>query len=204
MTTTPVLERSQRAEQARAARSEEILSAARRVFSARGFRGTTIADIAEEAGIALGTIYLYFPSKEAVFAALNQQFAAILSEAVTSAQGDSLEAVVRSQVGQVFAACSENRDVVRLAVLNTDPETEVARRLQRADDERMRPLEAGLGRAVAAGWSRAVDTRIAARLIQGLVSISVYKAFVLSDGKDADAYRDECAAMIVAYLTPSV
>jgi len=68
--TSPVLDRTQRAELAKAARREEILEAARRVFAARGFRGTTIADVAEEAGTALGTIYLYFPSKEAVFGAL--------------------------------------------------------------------------------------------------------------------------------------
>ena len=74
MTSSIADERAQRAEQAKAARREEILDAARRVFAERGFRGTTIADIAEAAKIALGTIYLYFSSKEDVFAALHQRF----------------------------------------------------------------------------------------------------------------------------------
>ena len=73
MKTPPVADRDQRSELAREARRGEILAAARRVVAVRGFRGTTIADIAEEAEIALGTIYLYFTSKESVFAALNQQ-----------------------------------------------------------------------------------------------------------------------------------
>jgi hypothetical protein len=34
--------------------------------------------------------------------------------------------------------------------------------------------------------------------------MAVYQAFVLSDGQDADSYRDECAEMIVAYMTPAV
>ena len=78
---TPGSRSRPRAELAKAARREDILAAARRVFAARGFRGTTIADIADDAGIALGTIYLYFPSKEGVFAALNARLGELIAEA---------------------------------------------------------------------------------------------------------------------------
>jgi AcrR family transcriptional regulator len=46
----------------------EILGAARRLFARRGYAAANIEEIAEAAGIAKGTIYLYFPSKEAIFA----------------------------------------------------------------------------------------------------------------------------------------
>ena len=42
----------------------EILEAARRVIGRFGFEGTTIDRVADEAHIAKGTIYLYFPNKE--------------------------------------------------------------------------------------------------------------------------------------------
>jgi AcrR family transcriptional regulator len=50
-----------------AARREAILSAALDEFSARGFAATRLDDVARRAGIAKGTIYLYFSDKESLF-----------------------------------------------------------------------------------------------------------------------------------------
>jgi AcrR family transcriptional regulator len=202
MNPATVLDRSRRAEAAKAARREEILAAARRVFAARGFRGTTMADIAEEADIALGTIYLYFRSKEDVFAALNQLFGGIIAEAATRLPAGSTDARVRTSVGRVFAACEENRDLVRLVVLNSDPESEALKRIREGDETRGRPLVAWLSGGMKEGGIRSGDPAVMSRLIQGLVSISVYQAFVLSDGSDARKIRDACADMIISYLRP--
>jgi AcrR family transcriptional regulator len=46
---------------------EAILEAAYRVFGARGFSGTTVKEIAAEAGVAPGSIYTYFRDKEDLF-----------------------------------------------------------------------------------------------------------------------------------------
>jgi AcrR family transcriptional regulator len=203
LASAPALERSRKAELAKAARREEILAAARRVFAERGFRGTTIADIAEEAGIALGTIYLYYPSKEAVFAALNERLGEIVSDSVQAVPPTrSVLETTRKRVRRVFDACSRNRDLVRLVVLNTDPGTELTRRMQATAEARNRPLARELGAAVAAGTVRPCDPAVTARLIEGMVSMAVYQAFVLSGGEDADTYRDTCADMIAAYLQP--
>lgn len=51
-------------------RPAELLDAALDTFRARGFAATRMEDIAARAGVSKGTIYLYFPSKEAVFEAL--------------------------------------------------------------------------------------------------------------------------------------
>ncbi|MCW7461137.1 helix-turn-helix domain-containing protein [Leptospira limi] len=45
-------------------KSEEILSAALELFTAKGFDGTAVPLIAERANVAAGTIYRYFASKE--------------------------------------------------------------------------------------------------------------------------------------------
>jgi AcrR family transcriptional regulator len=50
-----------------AARREAILDAALDEFSARGFAAARLDDIAARAGVAKGTIYLYFADKEALF-----------------------------------------------------------------------------------------------------------------------------------------
>ena len=58
----------------RRSKSELILNAARKEFLAHGFRRTSIEEIARTAGIAKGTVYLYFDSKEAVFHAVLEAF----------------------------------------------------------------------------------------------------------------------------------
>lgn len=58
-------------------RKDTILHAARTVFARKGYAATVVEDIAEEAGIGKGTLYLYFPSKEQVY------LAALLEDART-------------------------------------------------------------------------------------------------------------------------
>src|SRR5438552_15724256 len=45
---------------------DAILDAAERLLARYGFKKTTMDDLAREAGIGKGTVYLYFPSKEEV------------------------------------------------------------------------------------------------------------------------------------------
>ncbi|MDQ6655118.1 MAG: TetR/AcrR family transcriptional regulator, partial [Verrucomicrobiota bacterium] len=54
-------------------RRAQILGAAVLCFAKRGFHQTTMQNISEEAGISVGLIYRYFPSKEAVIAALAEE-----------------------------------------------------------------------------------------------------------------------------------
>lgn len=53
-----------------AERRDVILDAALSLFVAQGFHGTAVPEVARKAGIAIGTIYHYFPSKEALVNAL--------------------------------------------------------------------------------------------------------------------------------------
>ena len=52
------------------ARRDEVLDAALELFTEKGFAATRVEDIAAKAGISKGTVYLYFPSKEAVMEGL--------------------------------------------------------------------------------------------------------------------------------------
>lgn len=55
-------------------RPAEILAAALKLFSDKGFAATKLDDVSKEAGISKGTLYLYFESKEAIFKAVVTEF----------------------------------------------------------------------------------------------------------------------------------
>ena len=56
-------------------RRKAILDAALEIFSSEGFEAARLDDVARKAGVAKGTLYLYFPDKEALFEQLLASFA---------------------------------------------------------------------------------------------------------------------------------
>ena len=67
---TPAASPEQRWTRRKRARPGEILDAALKVFAAKGYAAARMEDIARQAGVTKGTIYLYFENKEAVFKSL--------------------------------------------------------------------------------------------------------------------------------------
>ena len=61
----------ERKERERARRRQQIMVAAKRVFAQRGFNRATMEDIAQEAELSPGTLYLYFKSKDELYASLS-------------------------------------------------------------------------------------------------------------------------------------
>ncbi len=70
MRESPDLAASPRRARRKEARPGEIVAAALELFAERGFAATKLEDVAARAGIAKGTIYLYFPTKEELFRAV--------------------------------------------------------------------------------------------------------------------------------------
>src|SRR5690348_13149980 len=58
----------------RASKEDQILRAGLELFTERTFAGAAVPVVAERAGVATGTIYRYFPSKEALLNAVYQQW----------------------------------------------------------------------------------------------------------------------------------
>jgi AcrR family transcriptional regulator len=68
---------------------QAILGAAITRFGRDGYRSTSVADIARDAGVGGSVAYAYFPNKEALFlAALDEDSAAIIHEGLTSIMAD--------------------------------------------------------------------------------------------------------------------
>ncbi len=99
-------------------RRDDILQAARAVLLAEGYAGARMAAIATRAGVAPGTLYLYFPSKEAIVAALVNRFYLELTAAVIPIMGQpDAAAAIAQTVETVFRFMAAERDLLKLARL---------------------------------------------------------------------------------------
>lgn len=137
-------------------RRRAILDAALESFAERGFSATRMEDVARRAGIAKGTLYLYFTDKEAMFEAL-------VREAADPVFGE-LEQTLKTFEGST-------RDFLRLVFMHLTSELVVSRRrhivrLMLGEGERFPALSDFYYREVVArGLSllRAVNARALAR-----------------------------------------
>lgn len=105
----------------REAASDAILDALEEVAVERGYDATSIAAIAERAGVAVGTLYNYFPDREAMFAALfrarRADIAPRIAAAAVAAKGLPFEKRLRSYIRALSAAFDDKRQFMRLAIL---------------------------------------------------------------------------------------
>jgi AcrR family transcriptional regulator len=99
-----------------AATEARILAAAERAFARRGLAGTRVREIAEAAGINPATLYLYFPSKQALYqAVLDRGFRPVVEwvdrfDASPAERPSALERLV----GDVLRHLAERPDLSRL------------------------------------------------------------------------------------------
>jgi AcrR family transcriptional regulator len=94
----------------------KILDAAREEFGQRGFSESSIVGITQRAGVALGTFYTYFESKEALFQALVRDMSAQVRDTVAPAFRDAADALDGARRGlELFLEfVREHRDIYRI------------------------------------------------------------------------------------------
>jgi AcrR family transcriptional regulator len=103
-----------------AERREAILAAALEEFSASGFAAARLDDVARRAGIAKGTIYLYFRDKESLFQELVRAMLGPLVGMIEAAPMANLsaravaEAIAELFVREIFG--TRRKDVIRLII----------------------------------------------------------------------------------------
>jgi AcrR family transcriptional regulator len=94
----------------------KILDAARDEFGERGFSESSIVAITQRAGVALGTFYTYFDSKEAVFQALVRDMSEQVRDHVAPAFNDATDAMdgERRALEAFLQFARKHRDVYRI------------------------------------------------------------------------------------------
>jgi len=152
-------------------RKRQIITAAREVFSQKGFSEATTAEIAQQAGVSEGTIYNYFESKRDLLISLIGGYA--LDESL-------LNLFKSPSIGNIDSLPALLEDRIKIGFENSDLLTLLLAEIQRSPDfgeqyseQVLMPglalLKAYLDMRVGNGTLRPVDTEVAARIIVAMV-----------------------------------
>jgi AcrR family transcriptional regulator len=127
----------------REASAQRILKAALRLFAAHGYAGTSIRMIASAAGISVGLLYNYFPTKADLLGALFERSMRDVEASFASAEAAPPEERIERLVRSAFEILAANRDFWRLSY-----------------GVRMQPaVLAGLGKQLQA-WTKAIQSTL--------------------------------------------
>ncbi|HEX6178987.1 MAG TPA: helix-turn-helix domain-containing protein [Thermoanaerobaculia bacterium] len=174
---------------------QSLQEAAIRVIARKGIAAATMQDIAEEAGVAKGTIYLYFRDRDEL---VDKTFEATLSQLhsrideVLERPEATLEQRLRESLMRLFEFFRENAQFFRLYIGQRFPEgsEEQQRRHQRHCDQyrqRMVKLAGVMQEAMDRGEIRRVDPfRLATFFVEGTNAIVIERVMSEAPPPESD------------------
>jgi len=174
-----------------------IIAAARDLFAKQGYEDTTIAEIARAAGVAVGTVYLYFQNKRQILVEVSVELNATIANVMQSPELLNLpmSQIPRLLIEESFRKCHQNLSVMSLFQVNL-PSPEEVSQLQVAEQRISDALDSFFRQAIARGLLKPFDTVMYALMLNGLVSAVLQQCFVVEHGEHEEAYRERLIELI--------
>ncbi|MFC9236356.1 TetR/AcrR family transcriptional regulator [Streptomyces decoyicus] len=181
---------------------QRILTAAAHVFAEYGHAAGTTNRIAERARVSIGSLYQYYPNKDA-----------ILVELLTRHLDDGMSALARGQDAEAPDSLEEAiRRYVRLTIENHRDDPQLLRvmieQAPRSPELLQKTSQYQQARTVYARElienhpeARVADMEVAARLLVSTVELLVHQLIAAPDPLDPARLESELVAMLTRYLT---
>jgi TetR/AcrR family fatty acid metabolism transcriptional regulator len=184
-----------------AARREQILRAATRVFAEKGFSRATTREVAREAGISEGTIYNYFEDKDALLMAIMDELneterrAEDFEVGLAGAYEDFVQAYLRHRMAVIW----KNREIFRVVMSEMLVNARLRERYMReVVGPTMKIGEENFRARIEQGKARATDVPLAMRAFAGAV-IGLLVLGLLGD-EELDSRWDEASGVLGGVL----
>lgn len=168
-------------------RRTTILEAATECFAKRGYHSTQVSDIIEKAGIARGTFYLYFDSKEDVFREILDAFLVHIGDQIKTIKlGGPLTPAdqMRANVERVVDAIIENPAPAKIVfneAVGLNPE--IDEKLREFYDRLIERTAISLSKGMKFGLVRKIDPRVGACIILGAFRELMVQRTVMGNSK---------------------
>lgn len=188
--------------QLRSAQTRElILTAAARVFSDYGYRAGTTNRIAAAADISIGSLYQYFPNKDAILAALIDahidagtiRLAALLAEGLPA----SLEAQLRLFTRATIDNHRDDPHLHRVLFEEAPRSPALLARLHRAEESAVVAAHELLAQH---GEVAVPDLKFAARMTVATIESLTHRLIATEEPADFTQLEDSIVSMLLAYL----
>lgn len=184
-----------------AARRNQILDAASKVFAEKGFHRATTKRIAREAGVAEGTIYNYFDSKSDLLIGIMMRLSRVesigaeLTESMDENAQDFMLAIARHRMRLIEQHFETLQAVLPEILVNPDLREQFYRQFA---EPLTALLEQYVEARIASGDLRSVDAPLAVRSVQGMfIGLMILRIL----GDDALVHRwDEMPQVLVDLL----
>ena len=174
-----------------------ILRVARQEFARAGFTHTTMADIARAAGMGVGSLYVYFPTKDAIALTLLQTYLDDLERAIVpplmELQGGE---ALASSIAVGFELASRNEDLI-LLMQQVPPEmiVQICQHLPQA-------LEPAVAHQINQGHFRSVDPRFFTEWVNNQITWAI-NASVLERRDSLASYQQQLTDLISRAVLPN-
>ncbi|MFD5042333.1 TetR/AcrR family transcriptional regulator, partial [Streptomyces sp. NPDC058382] len=181
---------------------ERILTAAAHVFADHGYAAGTTNRIAERARISIGSLYQYYPNKDAILAELLARHLDAVTTATRRRRDDglpgSLEGAVRDQVRAVIENHRHDPHLLRVMFEQAPRSPELLERISHHEQELIAYVQELLENSPQA---RVDDSYVAARLVVTTVELVVHRLIAEPDPVDIPRLENELVAMLIRYVT---
>jgi TetR/AcrR family fatty acid metabolism transcriptional regulator len=185
---------------------QAIIEAARNIFATKGYEETTIAEIAEEAGVAVGTVYLYFHNKREIYTSVSLDWATSISAVIGDPRIVTLpfEQVPRAMVEAIFRLCHQDSEQMSLFKVDIQSAEEIQKH-KAAEALITGAIDDFLRQAIAQGQLAPFDTAMYAKILFGLVDSALYNCFCVEGGEIEELYRERTIEIIERlFFGPSI
>ncbi len=181
---------------------EAIVEAARVLFTTEGYETTTIADVAKKAGVAVGTVYLYFKNKMEILAGAQGDWELEYMQALSNPALQQIPHHLRARpmIEASFAMCSQQAEMVQLMGLQ----------MQQVGDFHkndkgivVQAVKSFLDEGIALGRLRPIDTEYVAVIVFGMVDAALHQCFSRENGQNQERYINALVDALEHWLTPN-
>lgn len=181
-------------------RQQDILNAALKVFSSKGFSGATTKEIASMAGVAEGTIFRYFKTKKDIlFSLLGPFVLQFLTDTIDAVSGESDEVMLTAILKNRLGLIQKHMDLLRLLITEAQFHPEL-----RDNFAELVPMKAAaileqfITKRIEDGAYRELNPQIVARALFGMAVIFVAIKEFLNGDKFVQFDDDEIIKTIVS------
>lgn len=168
---------------------EAILRAARTLFAKKGYEATTIADIAKEARVAVGTVYLYFRNKRDIYTGVALNTESLIADAFRDPELLEIpfERVLRVLVDKIFRISREHKNLMALLQINIQS-VEEGKQHEYSHQYEKDVLAAIFQRAIEKGELAPFNTELYAQMLFHVGHDIIHQCFGVENGEREDMY----------------